>query len=166
MRRPFKKKHTLEPDHKYNSLEVSKLISYVMQDGKKGAAEKIVYGAFDEIKKQTKREPLEVYQEALVNIGPTMEVRSRRVGGANYQVPYEVRPERKLALALRWIVGAAQAKSGTPMYKRLANELIGAINEEGEAFKKRENMHKMANANKAFAHFAFNRSKKKKKLTL
>ena len=166
MRRPFKKKHTIKPDHKYNSLEVSKLINYVMQHGKKTIAENIIYDAFDEIQKQTKRDPLEVYQEALVNIGPTMEVRSRRVGGANYQVPHEVRPERKIALTLRWIVGAAQAKSGVPMHKRLAQELIAGSQGEGEAFKKRESTQKMAEANKAFAHFALNRRRKKQKLTL
>lgn len=167
MRRPLRdsQKHTLLPDHTYGSVKVSKFINYIMEHGKKSIAERLVYDAFDEIKKETKQEPLEVFEAALVNVGPTMEVRSRRVGGANYQVPYEVRPERKLALAIRWILAAAKSKSGSPMHKRLARELIAASNEEGDAMKKKETMHSMAHANKAFAHFAFTGSRKKKRTT-
>jgi small subunit ribosomal protein S7 len=119
-------------------------------------AEKVVYGAFDEIKRIANVEnPIDVYELALKNAGPLMEVRSRRVGGANYQVPREVRPERRMFLSLRWIIDGARSKSGKPMATRLAEELIAASKNEGEAIKKRENMHKMAEANKAFAHFAW-----------
>lgn len=164
MRRPLRdsQKHTPLPDYKYGSVKVSKFINHIMERGKKSVAERIVYDAFDEIKKQTKQEPLEIFEAALTNVGPTMEVRSRRVGGANYQVPYEVRPERKAALAMRWILGVTKSKSGSPMYKRLAQELIAASKEEGEAMKKKETTHSMAHANKAFAHFAFTGSRKKK----
>jgi small subunit ribosomal protein S7 len=127
-----------------------------MEEGKKEIARKIVYKAFDEIKKSEKVEnPLEVFDAALKNAAPVMEVRSRRVGGANYQVPREVRPERRLFLAMTWIKTAAQSKKGTPMHKKLANELVLASKGEGEAVKKKENTHKMAEANKAFAHFAW-----------
>ena len=156
MRRPLKKKNIRVPDSVYNSEKVSQLVNYVMEMGKKNVARKIVYRTFDEIKAKTKKDdPLEVFEEALRNVGPTVEVRSRRVGGANYQVPREVRPERRLSLALRWIISAAQAKKGAPMHKRLADELIAASNNEGDAVKKRENTHKMAESNKAFAHFAW-----------
>jgi small subunit ribosomal protein S7 len=127
-----------------------------MQEGKKNAARMIMYGAFDAVKKQAKVEdPLIVFDEAIRNIGPAMEVRSRRVGGANYQVPREVRPERKQALAIRWLIEAARSKKGKPMAEKLADELIAASKNEGEAVKKRENTIKMAEANKAFAHFAW-----------
>ena len=155
MRRPVKNRKEPKPDITYDSIKVSKLINYIMLDGKKNAAQKIVYGAFDEIKKKTKKEPLEVFEEALRNAGPVTEVRSRRVGGANYQIPREVRPERRVTLALRWIIGASRSKKGTPMHASLAEELIAASNSEGEAVKKKENTHKMAEANKAFAHFAW-----------
>jgi small subunit ribosomal protein S7 len=135
---------------------VTTLINYVMLSGKKSVAEKVVYGAFDEIKRIANVEnPIDVYELALKNAGPLMEVRSRRVGGANYQVPREVRPERRMFLSLRWIIDGARSKSGKPMATRLAEELIAASKNEGEAIKKRENMHKMAEANKAFAHFAW-----------
>jgi small subunit ribosomal protein S7 len=127
-----------------------------MLSGKKSIAEAVVYDAFEEIKKTMKVEdPLEVYKNALRNAGPLMEIRSRRVGGANYQVPREVRPERRVFLALRWIIDAARSKKGAPMATKLANEIIAASKNEGEAIKKRENVHKMAEANKAFAHFAW-----------
>ena len=125
-----------------------------MERGKKNAARKIVYGAFDIIKEDTKKEPLEVYELALTNVGPLTEIRSRRVGGANYQVPHEVRPERRLALALRWMIEAAKNKKGKPMAIKLSEELIAASKNEGEAVKKRETVHRMAEANRAFAHFA------------
>ena len=155
MRRPVKNKNILRPDPKYSSTKVEKFINYIMKWGQKSTARRVVYQAFDEIKEKTKREPLEVFEEALRNVGPAMEVRSRRVGGANYQVPREVRPERKTALTYRWIIDAARARKGAPMHKRLAEELIAASKNEGPAVKTREDTHKMDEANKAFAHFAW-----------
>jgi small subunit ribosomal protein S7 len=157
MRRPLKKKNETAPDMVYNSEKVAKFINTIMLDGKKNAARKIVYGAFDIIKEKGTQTPIEVFESAIQNIAPQMEVRSRRVGGANYQVPYPVRPERQLALAFRWIVDAARAGKGNAMEIRLAEELLAAHKNEGAAFAKRENMHKMAEANKAFAHFAWGR---------
>jgi small subunit ribosomal protein S7 len=157
MRRKVKKPNRLQPDLTYSSLKVEKLINYIMESGKKNAARKIVYGALDIIKEKTKQDPLEVYEEALKNIGPIMEVRSKRIGGANYQVPHEVRPERRLSLALRWIIEAAASKKGKPMHEKLAEELLAGAKNEGEAVRKRENVHKMAEANRAFAHFALAR---------
>ena len=156
MRRPLKKKVERKPDMMYDSIKVGQFINYIMRKGKKNTARKVVYAAFDEIKQKTKKDdPVEIFELALKNVGPTVEVRSRRVGGANYQVPREVRAERRLALSMRWIITAAKTKKGSPMYKRLADELVAASNNEGEAVKKRENTHKMAEANKAFAHFAW-----------
>ncbi len=155
MRRPIKKKNTLKPDLKFDNLKVAKLINYVMLDGKKEAARKSVYEAFDIIKEKTGDDPLVVFETAIKNVEPSVEVRSRRVGGANYQVPVEVRPERRLALALRWIVTFARKKQGMPMSERLAQEIMSAYNEEGDSFKKKEDTHKMAEANKAFAHLAW-----------
>jgi small subunit ribosomal protein S7 len=156
MRRQVKNRNIRKPDLKYKSLEVAQLINYVMWDGKKSTAQKVVYDALEEIKKSAKVEdPLELYKTALRNVGPVMEIRSRRVGGANYQVPREVRPERRMFLSLRWMIDAARAKKGAPMAKKLADEIIAASKNEGEAIKKRENVHKMAEANKAFAHFAW-----------
>jgi len=146
----------VSPDLKYNSLKLEKFINYVMLEGKKNTARKVVYGALDEVAKKMKTEtPLEVFETAIRNVGPAMEIRSRRVGGANYQVPREVRPERKQALAYRWMIDAARARKGMPMHRRLAEELIAAANNEGTAVKKREDTHRMAEANKAFAHFAW-----------
>lgn len=140
----------------YNSEKISKFINCIMTSGRKNAARKIVYGALTTIKEKAKVEdPMFVFDEALRNVGPAMEVRSRRVGGANYQVPREVRPERKQALAIRWIIEAARSKKGAPMHLKLADEIILASKNEGEAIKKRENTIKMAEANKAFAHFAW-----------
>ena len=155
MRRPIKKRPTVAPDEKYDSVNVGRLINYIMIRGQKETSRKIVYAAFDEIKnaKEGGGDPLEIFETALRNAGPQMEVRSRRVGGANYQVPREVRPERRLAFALRWIVAAARTPKGTPIYKSLANEIMAAAREEGAAFKKKEDTHKMADANKAFAHY-------------
>jgi small subunit ribosomal protein S7 len=156
MRRKLKTKREISPDHVYNSVKVEKFINYVMKRGKKSVARKIVYGAFDLIKEKAKAEnPLEIFESALKNVGPLMEVRSRRVGGANYQVPREVKPDRRLALAMRWILQAARSKKGAPMYKKLADELLAAHRNEGEAVKRRENTHRMAEANKAFAHFSW-----------
>jgi len=156
MRRKVKNRNQPDPDFKYDSEKVEKFINNIMLDGKKNTARSIVYGAFDVIKEKTKKDnPLEVFDTAIKNVGPAMEVRSRRIGGANYQVPREVRPERRLALAMRWIIDAARSKKGKPMHLSLAEELITASNNEGDAVKKRENTHKMAEANKAFAHFAW-----------
>lgn len=156
MRKPVKKKNPVRPDSKYASLKVSKFINHLMYDGKKSVAQKVVYDAFEIIKEKEKVEnPLEIFETALKNVAPMMEVRSRRVGGANYQVPREVRPERRLFLAQTWMLNAARAGKGRPMAERLADEIILASKEEGEAFKKKENTHKMAEANKAFAHFAW-----------
>lgn len=154
MRRPVKKRNKAEADYKYNSTRVGKFINHVMRDGKREAAEKIVYNAFGIIKEKTKEDPNEVFEQALSNVGPTVEVRSKRVGGANYQVPREVRPERRMFLAMKWILDTARGGKGKPMEERLANEILAAYKGEGEAVKKRENVHKMAEANKAFAHFA------------
>jgi len=156
MRRPLKKKHARVPDATYDSVTVGQFVNYVMSSGKKNTARAVVYRAFDEIKEKAKTDnPLAVFEAAIQNVGPSVEVRSRRVGGANYQVPREVRPERRLSLAMRWLIAAAKAKKGSPMAKRLADELIAASKNEGEAVKKRENTQKMAEANKAFAHFAW-----------
>lgn len=153
MRRPLKKKNTVAPDPRYKSVRVAKLINYVMERGKKDTARKVVYAAFEEMKKEG--DPVAIFEEALQNVQPALEVRSRRVGGANYQVPVPVRPERQLALALRWIVQTAEATKGIPMGTQLAKEILQARNNEGAAIAKKDNMHKMAEANKAFAHFAW-----------
>jgi small subunit ribosomal protein S7 len=157
MRKKVKiRKKELGADSVYGSVKVAKLINYVMRSGRKSKAEKIVYRAFDIIKDKTKKtDPVEIFEEALRNTGPLVEVRSRRVGGANYQVPVEVRPERRLALSMRWIIEVAKEKKGAPMEEKLAEEIILASKNEGAAVKKRENVHKMAEANKAFAHFAW-----------
>jgi small subunit ribosomal protein S7 len=156
MRRKIKNKHPLEADYKFDSVKVTKFTNYVMESGKKNTARKIVYDAFDAIKEKAKVEnPLEIFDTALKNTAPLMEVRSRRVGGANYQIPREVRPERRQSLSMKWIIEAARSKKGAPMKERLADEIILAAKNEGEAVKKRENTHKMAEANKAFAHFAW-----------
>ncbi len=156
MRRKRNIKRDLRPDAQFDSLKVSKFINYVMQEGKKNTARTIVYDCMNAIKEQAKTEnPIEVFELALKNTTPAMEVRSRRVGGANYQVPREVRPERKNSLSMKWIVEAARGKKGKPMHLKLADEIIAASKNEGEAVKKRENVHKMAEANKAFAHFAW-----------
>ncbi len=156
MRRKVKNRNIPDPDIIYNSEKVGKFINYVMKAGKKNTARTVVYSAFDFIKEKQKVEnPMEIFENAVRNAGPAMEVRSRRVGGANYQVPREVRPERKQALAFRWIIDAAAGKKGKPMHIKLAEELIAASNNEGEAIKKKDNTIKMAEANKAFAHFAW-----------
>lgn len=155
MRRKVKNRNIALPDSVYQSEKVGKFINYAMLEGKKNTARSIVYGALDVVKEKTNTDPIEVFDLALKNTGPTMEVRSRRVGGANYQIPREVRPERKLALSMKWIIGAARGRKGMPMHEKLAEEIILASKNEGEAVKKRENTHKMAEANKAFAHFAW-----------
>ena len=137
----------------YNSKLVSKLINSIMLDGKKGVAQKIVYEAFDIIKEKSGKEPLEVYEQAMENIMPVLEVKARRVGGSNYQVPMEVRPDRRVALGLRWLTLYARNRNEKTMKERLANEILDAVNNAGGAVKKKEDTHKMAEANKAFAHF-------------
>lgn len=141
------------PDSLYHDVRVTKLINNIMLDGKKGVAQKICYDAFDLIKERTGKEPLEVFLQALENVMPVLEVKARRVGGANYQVPIEVRPERRQTLGLRWIVLFARKRTERTMSERLANELIDATNNTGGAFKKKEDIHKMADANRAFAHY-------------
>jgi len=156
MRRPIKNPHVVAPDAKYGSVRVEKFINSVMWDGKKSVARKVVYDALDIVKEKTKAEnPVEIFETAIRNVSPAMEIRSRRVGGANYQVPREVRPERKNALAFRWILIAARGGKGKPMAEKLATEIIAASNNEGFAFKKKEDTHRMAESNKAFAHFAW-----------
>lgn len=134
---------------------VEKFINQVMERGKKTVARKIVYGAFDIIKTQSKKDPLEVFQKAVENSSPLLRVRSRRVGGATYQVPMEVKPEKRTSLAMKWILGAARSKKGKPMREKLAEELLAAYKNEGAAVKKKEDTHRMAEANRAFAHFAW-----------
>lgn len=156
MRRKIKNPNIVEPDIVYNSQKLAKFINNIMENGKKETARKIVYKSFEIIKEKTKNpNPLEVFDTAIKNAGPLVEVRSRRIGGANYQVPREVRPERRVALAMRWIIGAARSKKGAPIHEKLAEELILASKNEGIAVKKREDTHKMAESNKAFAHFAW-----------
>lgn len=147
-------KRRLTPDPKFGNLEIAKLINYVMYDGKKTTARKVVYDCFEIIAEKTKKDPVEVFEAAIKNVGPALEVRSRRVGGANYQIPHPVRGERRLTLAYRWILSAARSKSGRPMAERLADELMAAANNEGDAVKKKEDVQRMAEANRAFAHFA------------
>jgi small subunit ribosomal protein S7 len=146
-------KREVLPDPVYHDVRVSKLINNIMLDGKKGLAQSIVYGAFDIIKEKTDMDGLEVFEKALENVMPMLEVKARRVGGANYQVPIEVRPERRQTLALRWITQYSRTRSEKTMKERLANELIDAMNETGGAFRRKEEMHRMAEANRAFAHF-------------
>ena len=156
MRRKVKNRNIVGPDFVYNSQKLEKFINYTMWSGKKETARKIMYKAFDVIKEKTGNpNPLEVFDLAMKNAGPLTEVRSKRIGGANYQVPREVRPERRLALAMRWIRDAARAKKGQPMHIKLADELISASKNEGADIKKKDDTHKMAEANKAFAHFAW-----------
>ena len=139
----------------YNSKVVTKLVNNIMLDGKKGVAQKIVYGAFNRISEKTGKEALEVFEEAMNNIMPALEVKARRIGGATYQVPIEVRPERRQALGLRWITLYSRQRSEKTMEERLANEIMDAANNTGSSVKKKEDMHKMAEANKAFAHYRF-----------
>jgi len=146
-------KRDVLPDPLYNSKLVTRLINSVMQDGKKGTAQKIVYGAFDIVREKTGKEPLEAFEQALENIMPVLEVKARRVGGATYQVPTEVRPERRLTLGLRWLTNYARARNEKTMKERLAGEIMDALNGLGGACKKRDDTHKMAEANRAFAHY-------------
>ena len=148
--------HLLEPDPRYKDKLIGKFINCLMEGGKKSTAQKIFYSAIDEIKKKVAdKEPADIFRTAVNNVKPMIEVRSRRVGGATYQVPVPVPQKRQISLAYRWLLGAARAKKGRPMHLRLADELYAAFRGEGEAMKKREDVHKMADANKAFAHLAY-----------
>jgi len=150
-KRVYKKYY--QPDPVYGRIDLSRFINFVMSEGKKTIARKAVYDALEKIKKDTKKEPIEIFEQALENASPNIEVFSKRVGGANYQVPREVRPERRFMLGVRWIVNAAQAKKGKPIAEKLANELMAAAKNEGDAVKKKQDMHRQAEANRAFAHF-------------
>ncbi|KKP43344.1 MAG: 30S ribosomal protein S7 [Parcubacteria group bacterium GW2011_GWA1_33_6] len=156
MRRPYKK-HKIAPDSVYQDIAVSQLVNKVMQQGKKTTAQKIVYGAFNIIKEKTQKEPLEIFKKAVENASPLLEVKPKRIGGATYQVPMEVRQERRLFLALKWIIDGARSSKGKSMQEKLSQELINVSNNEGMAMKKKNDMHRMAEANKAFAHFARSR---------
>ncbi|QQG45016.1 MAG: 30S ribosomal protein S7 [Candidatus Sungiibacteriota bacterium] len=155
MRRKKKFQREITSDQKYSNVQVAKFINYVMRKGKKSTAQRVVYKTFDLIEKKYKQDPLGVFTTAVQNAGPTLEVRSRRIGGATYQVPREVRGDRRQALAFRWILGAARSKKGKPMHEKLAEELVAATKNEGVAIKKKLDTHRMAEANKAFAHFAW-----------
>ncbi|MBU0636811.1 MAG: 30S ribosomal protein S7 [Patescibacteria group bacterium] len=147
-------KRKIQANSKYDDVDIAKFINYIMRAGKKTIAQKIVYRCFDIIKETINQDPRHVFNKALKQVGPLLEIRSRRVGGANYQIPHQVRGERRMALACHWIIGAARAKKGKPMAEKLAMEIMDASKGEGAAIKKRIDVHKMAEANKAFAHFA------------
>jgi len=155
MRHKKAPRRDIAPDAKYGSVVLAKFTNYIMERGKKNTAQAIVYGTLERIQEQAKHDPLEVFANAVKNVAPAMEVKSKRVGGANYQVPFPVRGERRQALAFRWLIGAARAKKGKPMVEKLAEELIAASNNEGAAVKKRTDVARMADANRAFAHFAW-----------
>jgi small subunit ribosomal protein S7 len=151
-KRIYKKYHTADVVH--GRIDLGRFINYVMHDGKKSVAETVVYGALKKVGEITKQDPIAIFEKALENASPMLETASRRVGGANYQVPIEVRPERKFILSVRWIISAARSKKGKPMAVKLAEEIIAASKNEGAAIKKKQDMHRMAEANRAFAHFA------------
>lgn len=155
MRRPIKHKRVIEPDQKYSSVLVSQLINRVMYEGKKSLATRIVYGALEKSATTLKKTPMEVLDMAITNSGPTMELKSRRVGGANYQVPVEVKPERRVQLALRWMIDSARGGKAKSMEDKLAEEFTNAFNNAGNAVKKKADVHRMAEANRAFAHLAW-----------
>jgi small subunit ribosomal protein S7 len=148
-------KREILPDPKYGNVDLSKFMNVIMESGKKAVAERIVYGAFEQMEKKSGKDPLELFNAALNNVKPVVEVKSRRVGGANYQVPIEVRPIRRMALSMRWLKDAARKRSEKSMSQRLANELLEAAEGRGGAMKKRDEVHRMAEANKAFSHFRF-----------
>jgi len=147
-------KREIEPDPKFGNVTVAKFTNYVMRQGKKSVAQKIVYGAFDIIASKAQADPLDVFDRAFKNLQPSVEVKSKRVGGANYQIPTPVRGERRVALAFRWLIAAAESRKGKPMAQKLAEEIMSAANNEGDAIKKKMDVHRMAEANRAFAHFA------------
>jgi small subunit ribosomal protein S7 len=147
-------KRNIQLDPKFKNAQVTKLINYIMIKGKKSVAQKLVYDCFDVISEKTKQDPLEIYDKAIQNIGPSLEVRGRRIGGANYQIPYPVRTERRFTLACRWLITASKKRKGRSMSEKLAFEIMDAAQEQGEAYKKKVDTHKMAESNRAFAHFA------------
>jgi small subunit ribosomal protein S7 len=149
------RKIEIQPDPLYSDIMVAKFINHILRQGKKIVAQKIVYGSFDIIKENTKRDPLEVFRTAIQNVSPLLEVKPKRVGGATYQVPTEIKGDRRLSIAMKWIIGAAKAKKGKKMAEHLAQELTEASENKGEAVRKKENAHRMADANRAFAHFSF-----------
>ena len=153
MRRRRAKKRRIDPDPRFNDLLVSKMINIIMERGKKATAESILYGAFDVLKEKTGKDPLEVFKRCLENVRPLLETKSRRVGGATYQVPISVRPDRSNVLAMRWMRMYAKSRKGKPMSTKLAEEILDGYNKTGAAFKKREDTHKMAESNRAFAHY-------------
>lgn len=153
-------KRNIIPDPKFNSVTIAKFINKIMQRGKKSTAQRVVYDSFDIIKEKTKKDPLEIFDGAIKNVAPDVEVKSRRIGGGNYQIPIAVMGDRRNALAYRWIIKAARERKGVPMRSKLAEELMAAFNKEGAAIKKRTDTYKMAEANRAFAHFGRNRKKK------
>ena len=146
-------KRIIKPDPKYHSIIIARLINHIMRRGKRSTAQKVIYDCLDVIKEKTKKDPLEIFDGAIKNVGPDVEVKSRRIGGGNYQIPVPVVGERRTALAFRWIIAAAQSRKGAPMREKLADELIAAYNKEGAAIKKRQDTYRMAEANRAFAHF-------------
>lgn len=148
-------KRSITPDPKYGSVSLAKFINYVMEEGKKSTSQRIVYQALDALEKKSEKPALEAFEEALKNVSPLLEVKSRRVGGANYQIPLQVRADRRQQLAFRWIINAARAKKGKPMAIRLADELFAAMTNQGDAVKKKQDVQRMAEANRAFAHFAY-----------
>ena len=154
MRHKKVSKRKISPDPKYQSEQIAKFINYIMRRGKKTVAQKIVYGALNLIEEKTKKNPQETFDQAIINITPSVEVKSRRIGGGNFQVPIPVGKERGFALSSRWLIDAAQGRKGKPMMEKLANEILSALKGEGAAIKKKEDVHRMAEANKAFAHFA------------
>lgn len=154
MRRKKASKREYKPDYKYSRIDIARFINYIMQEGKKSTAEKIFYGAF-KILENNKKDPIQIFDKAMENVTPQVEVASRRIGGANYQVPRTVRPERKFVLAVRWLIAAARSKKGKPIAEKLAEEFIAASNNEGAAVKKKQDTHRMAEANRAFAHFSW-----------
>jgi small subunit ribosomal protein S7 len=155
MRKPQSYKRIHKPDRVHKNIAVSRFINYLMSDGKKFVAEKVLYKCFEMINKKTGQEPLIIFEKAIENISPVMEVGTRRIGGANYQVPREVRQSRRFVLACRWIIGAARSRKGKPMAEKLAEEILAASKNEGAAVKKKQDTHRMAEANRAFAHFSW-----------
>ncbi len=153
-RRKKKIDRGIKPDYKYNSALLARFINYIMEDGKKTVAIGVVYKALDIVKEKIKKDPVEAFEEAFNKVAPILEVKSKRIGGATYQVPIEVRGDRRMQLAFRWLIGAAKERKGKPMSKKLAEEILDIINGTGNAMKKREDVQKMAEANRAFAHFA------------
>ncbi len=151
-KRNYKREH--KPDYKYNSVAIGRFINYLMEDGKKSVAESVMYDAFEIIKEKTKGDPVAVFDKAFENVSPLVEVGTKRIGGANYQIPKEVRPERRFTLASRWIIEASRNKKGKSMAEKLAEEFILASNNEGASIKKKQDTHRMAEANRAFAHFS------------